>query len=962
MAAISDLDFCLGDLLRHRSVSHSRNRLLIYSLGNTSQSREISYSALYNKAKENATIIRSLENFQEQKPILLHLNDQSDTILLFWSVLLAKGLPVISTPLSHIDEHRQKHLCNLSSLLESPICITKDGLLPALDGEHTLKLHTLETLLSDTMEHVTIQGDGLNKQEKFPGAKRREDDGAIRNAPAFLMLTSGSTGEPKAVCLSSHQIFSSIKGKASVRPIPSGQPLLNWIALDHVASLVEIHLLALWFGVDQIHVHSADIITSPTTFLQLLSEHHVSRSFAPNFFLEKLVSAIDNLAEEENWDLSGLSMITSGGEPNIVRTCVAASNMLQKYGAPKNVITPGFGMTETCAGAIFNLENPEYDVQNGYEVSPLGLAMDGIEMRIGLTTTEGGTINAAPGEIGSLEIRGDVVFKSYYRDLKSTDEAFSDDGWFITGDQARIDANGHLSLVGRAKDVTNINGVKISSSNIQWAVEHALGSSVTRAISFPSTAAGTEQITVAYIPTRWPIPVEDLANIDQLATRACVMSAGHRPLVFALRKESLSLLPTSTLGKVSRTRMRLLFEQGVFDQDLDVHTKDMKLHKQGRQKLDLPQHEAEMALAHDFALALRLDASKIHTNTSIFDLGCTSIDLIRLRHFIETRLGVSTPMVMLMKNPTVRSLNRALRTVSSQTCESLSCSKNGDYDPVIVLKSTGSKAPLWLIHPGVGEILVFVGLAHQLSQDERPIYALRARGFESAQEPFVSIIETVECYSRAIRKRQPKGPYALAGYSYGAMLAFEVAKGLESDHGSSSSVRFLGCFNLPPHIKSRMRHLNWNLCLLHLAYFLSLITEESADHYEKTGFRDMSGRGAAVDLILKLADTSRMRELELGKPELLRWTEVAFCLQSMAVYYEPQGTIETLDVFHALPLTVAAASPEEWVNKHLSQWRNFCRSEPRFHEVGGAHYTMLGPEHVSTFSIALQAAMKARGI
>jgi len=103
-----------------------------------------------------------------------------------------------------------------------------------------------------------------------------------------------------------------------------------------------------------------------------------------------------------------------------------------------------------------------------------------------------------------------------------------------------------------------------------------------------------------------------------------------------------------------------------------------------------------------------------------------------------------------------------------------------DYDPVVTLKSSGTKKPLWLIHPGVGEVLVFVGLSQPLADNGRPIYALRTRGFESGHTRFSSIIETVDTYVQAIRRRQPQGPYALAGYIYGAILAFETAKRLNT--------------------------------------------------------------------------------------------------------------------------------------------------------------------------------------
>lgn len=82
----------------------------------------------------------------------------------------------------------------------------------------------------------------------------------------------------------------------------------------------------------------------------------------------------------------------------------------------------------------------------------------------------------------------------------------------------------------------------------------------------------------------------------------------------------------------------------------------------------------------------------------------------------------------------------------------------------------------------------------------------------------------------------------------------------------------------------------------------------------------------------------------------------------MAVDYEPSGMVHAIDVFHANPLRVAASSPEEWMSEHLSKWGEFCRTEPKFHHVGGAHYTMLGPDHVSAFSATLRAALGARGL
>ena len=78
-------------------------------------------------------------------------------------------------------------------------------------------------------------------------------------------------------------------------------------------------------------------------------------------------------------------------------------------------------------------------------------------------------------------------------------------------------------------------------------------------------------------------------------------------------------------------------------------------------------------------------------------------------------------------------------------------------------------------------------------------------------------------------------------------------------------------------------------------------------------------------------------------------------LQQSAVGYQPRGSVGVMDVFHATPLkAVGAASQEEWVGEYLGRWREFCSGEVRFHAVGGAHYTMIGPDHVADFARTLK--------
>jgi acyl-CoA synthetase (AMP-forming)/AMP-acid ligase II/thioesterase domain-containing protein len=908
-----------------------------------------------------------MRTFHKRGIVLLHFDQHFDTILWFWAVLLAGGLPVLSPPFSNVEEHRGQHILALSDLLQSPICLTTSKLLPQFGEGHGIELWTIEQLLEQKIQNLFV--------EDWTDPHEDTNSGDL----AVLMMTSGSTGNAKAVQLTHQQVLAAVAGKAGHRALPSDRPFLNWIGLDHVAGLVEIHIQALYLGVDQVHVSAADIVSSPTTFLELLSRHSVCRSFAPNFFLAKLVSeakdilgqdisngvqggtamseSVQHHAEKSNnWDLSSLAFLASGGEANDVQTCVAAASLLKRYGAPDNVIATGFGMTETCAGCIYNLDCPSYDLENDYPVASLGTCIQGVEMRVESPDTSSRADSTTPG---NLQVRGPVVFQGYYRNPSATDEAFTPDGWFRTGDQAMIDSRGNLVLMGRTKDILNINSVKFATDDVQRALEQAVASQVAQIIVFPSRAAHTEQVTVALIARNIST---DMADIQQKVIEACMLSTASRPLVFSLQEQSLRLLPVSTLGKISRAKMRALFEAGKFEEDVRLHNEAVanarKLWDEGEQRAIT---QDEQLLINDFAETLGTLPACFTVDTSFFDLGFTSMHLIKLKHRIDIRLGQPVPVIKVIKNPTARLLAAALSpTANYSKANSISETISVPYDPVVTFRTAGSKTPLWLVHPGVGEVLVFVGLAHHMSDDDRPLYALRTRGFDAGQEVFTSIPEAVDMYLATIRTRQPKGPYALAGYSYGTMLAFEIAKKLEALDGPGT-VQFLGSFNLPPHIKTRMRQLSWNMCLLNLAYFLELTTEEYAETIDEVAYR-AKGRQEALDQILSAADLERLQELGYDAEALLRWADVAYGLQHMAVDYEPSGQVEGIDVFHAIPLKSAAKTRDEWMQRHVGKWADFTRTPPRFHEVGGAHYTMIGPDHVLGFSETLKQALRDRGL
>jgi long-subunit acyl-CoA synthetase (AMP-forming) len=169
--------------------------------------------------------------------------------------------------------------------------------------------------------------------------------------------------------------------------------------------------------------------------------------------------------------LTALRNLATCGEANTVETDTKLSLLLAKLGAPTNAIVPGCGMTETCAGAIFNTNFPSYDIGYRYKFASLGFCMPDIKMRISSTWIGKDRIAATTNQPGELEVSGETVFSKYYRNPVDTAAAFTPDGWFKTGDWATLDTDGSLCLVGRSNDTTNINGVKYSAHESERVVQ-----------------------------------------------------------------------------------------------------------------------------------------------------------------------------------------------------------------------------------------------------------------------------------------------------------------------------------------------------------------------------------------------------------------------------------------------------------------------------------------------------------
>lgn len=402
---------------------------------------------------------------------------------------------------------------------------------------------------------------------------------------------------------------------------------------------------------DQVHISPAALFRDPLQFIRLLETHKVAYTFAPNFFLAKIC---DGLNANANFtaELPHLKALISGGESNVVATCDALMKKLRRFGVAGEVIRPGFGMTELCGGCIYSLACPSYDLAKGYEFANLGSCIPGLSMRVCRIDAEQQLV-VIPGTVGLLQVAGPMVFDHYFHDRSATLESFTLDGWFKTGDLAMIDEHGNLNMVGRTKDIIILNGVNWSSAALETAIdeEEIPGLASTFTVVFPHRPANspTEEMAVAFAPTFDAGDDQARWETAKAISKTISLITGRKPV--CIIPLSQDMLEKSSLGKISRSKLRAAFERGEYaamqrqDSEALVRYQQMKQRK--------AETETEKIIRDILADILQMtpeQTEEINFDSSVFELGIDSFNLIALRAMIQKTLGsaVEIPMALLL--------------------------------------------------------------------------------------------------------------------------------------------------------------------------------------------------------------------------------------------------------------------------------------------------------------------------
>ncbi|MFJ6074779.1 3-phosphoshikimate 1-carboxyvinyltransferase [Streptomyces sp. NPDC093065] len=263
-------------------------------------------------------------------------------------------------------------------------------------------------------------------------------------ALAQLLFTSGTSGEPKGALHRADVLARA--AAAEIRQLGLGEDDVVWVPspLAHQTGFLYGMWLALELGVPQVLQAEWDAKRA----LSLLQEHRATFVQASTPFLSDLVQVVEG----------------SGQAPPGLRTFVAAGTAIPRSLAERasrvmgTAVCGAFGTTETC---LATLSTPADAPAARWGTD--GRALDGIRLRV---VDDAGRVRPA-GVEGNFEIHTPTAFAGYLDRPDLTADAFTEDGWYRTGDLATLDADGYLTITGRVKDVINRGGEKVPVSEIE---------------------------------------------------------------------------------------------------------------------------------------------------------------------------------------------------------------------------------------------------------------------------------------------------------------------------------------------------------------------------------------------------------------------------------------------------------------------------------------------------------------
>ncbi|MCS7237271.1 MAG: SDR family NAD(P)-dependent oxidoreductase [Thermoguttaceae bacterium] len=363
----------------------------------------------------------------------------------------------------------------------------------------------------------------------------------------------------------------------------------------------------------------------------------------------------------------------------------------------------------------------------------------------------------------------------------------------------------------------------------------------------------------------------------------------------------------------------------------------------------------EQYFARELARIMGLEAGNVDPELPLSALGLDSLMAMELKNNLEARLNFSLPMASFVENPSIRSLAVAAAAVLSEkqvTPEHAEPGRAESWTPIVTLCRGPERPPLFCLHPLAGDSRCYLHLARELN-GRWPIYALEARGADGRRDPYSDGEEMLQDYLAAIRRVNPSGPYLLAGWSAGGIIALELARRLRD---SGNSVGLLAFIDTPlPSIYDSVDLSDEAKFLCDLVEFTSHFSAAPIQlSYE--ALRHLP-REKVFEAALQEAKRQGAVPPEASPQFIRRLCDVG----RNNVTFIKNYRLRPIDLEIAMFLPAERGRLSEMSGQELRPdlgWSTVEGQKFRIIEVPGDHFSMLEPPHVSALATALLAELE----
>ena len=523
------------------------------------------------------------------------------------------------------------------------------------------------------------------------------------------------------------------------------------------------------------------------------------------------------------------------------------------------------------------------------------------------------------GVAGELWLGGEGLARGYLQRAELTAQKFVPDELsgssgarlYRTGDLARYQADGNIEYLGRIDQQVKIRGFRIEPGEIEARLKQH--PAIREVVVITREESDNDKRLIACIVADAETKLTDEVLRSYLREK---LPEYMLPSAFVLLDE----IPLTPNGKINRQALLDVAKNG------DEH----------RGSFVAPRDALELRIAQLWETVLKVQPIGITDN--FFERGGHSLLAVRMMAQLSRQIGRELPLALILQKQTVQDLATYLR----QELELPNAS------PVIAIQPQGQRPPFFCVHPSGGSIICYYALSRYLGVDQ-PFYGIQIPALDGVDQPPLRRVESMAAhYVEELQSVQREGPYLLGGWSFGGLVAFEMAQQL---HAQGHEVSLLALFDsYVPGTLGPSAEIDDDALLVQ---FISDIS----------GLYDLELEPSSTSRTIEERLASLLQEVvrkgcappDLNLNQLGRLFEVFRTNVHAMLSYEPQPYPGRITFFRASE-QIADNSIDP-----AKDWRNLAAEGVEVHVVPGDHYTMLREPAVQVMADWLKVCIEVSG-